>query len=119
MKTGSIFPSRYLRASDLQGRRVTVTIEKVVMEDVGGKEQPVMSFKNKGKMLVLNRTNIKTCEEIAGTDETDNWKGVTIILYPTRVDYQGRRVDAIRIDRPSNKGNVTGGTAAEEEEGAF
>jgi hypothetical protein len=40
-------------------------------------------------------------EEISGSDETDDWAGHQIILYPTKVDFSGRRVDAIRVDHPS------------------
>jgi hypothetical protein len=68
MKTSSIFPSRFLTASDLQGRRTAVIIEEVVMEDIGNDERAVARFKGKTKALVLNKTNTRTIEEIAGTD---------------------------------------------------
>ena len=105
MKTNSIFPNRFLCASDLQGRRTAVIIEEVVMEDIGNDKRAVLHLKNKTKKLVLNKTNTRTIEEIAGTDETDNWHGVQIVLYPTKVDYQGRRVDAIRVDRINDNGD--------------
>jgi hypothetical protein len=43
--------------------------------------------------------------EIAGTDETDDWKGVRIALFETKVDYAGKRVPAIRVDYPINPDN--------------
>jgi len=108
VKTSSIFPSNFLRASDLQGRRIGVVIEDVVREDVGEDKRAIMSFKNKTKRLILNKTNLRTIEEISGTDETDNWRGLQIVLYPTKVDYQGQRVDAIRVDRVDDGGDGNG-----------
>jgi hypothetical protein len=35
-----------------------------------------------------------------GTDETDEWSGAKSVLKPARVDFQGKRVDAIRVDYP-------------------
>ena len=92
------------------------------MQDIGDDNKPVARFKNKSKALVLNKTNLRSIEEITGTDETDDWRGARITLYPTRVDYQGRRVDAIRIDRPSNDGTSDGdggGRGGEQDGGKF
>lgn len=100
MKIGSAFPSTFLKADDLQGRRITVQIDTVTMEDIGDGTKPVLHFIGKDKGLVLNKTNAAMVTEIAGTDETSDWHGVAIVLYPTRVDFQGKRVDAIRIDKP-------------------
>lgn len=98
MNINSAFPSNFLKASDLQGRHVGVTIREVGMEDIGGEDKPVVYFENKDKGLVLNKTNANMICEIAGSSETDDWIGKRISLYPTRVDFQGRRVDAIRVD---------------------
>lgn len=94
------FPGAFLKAADLQGKRVPVIIDKVDMEDIGGEEKPVVHFKGKDRGLVLNRTNANMIAEITGSDETDDWVGVSIILYCAKVDFQGRRVDAIRVDAP-------------------
>ena len=105
MNINGAFPSTYLKAADLQGRRVTVAINTVKMEDIGGDHKPVVSFAGKDKGLVLNKTNANMIAEIAGTDETDDWKGVRIVLYPTKTDFQGKRVDAIRVDYPEASAN--------------
>ena len=98
MRTASIFPSKFLKPGDLTGRTVC-KIEKVVMEDVGNDRRAVIYFVAQSKRLVLNKTNMRTIEEIAGTDETDDWCGLSVVLYPTKVDFQGRRLDTIRVDR--------------------
>ena len=98
MNITSAFPSTYLKAADLQGRRATVTIDKVVMEDIGGEHKPVVKFQGKDRGIVLNKTNAAMIAEIAGSEETDDWKGVKVTLYPTKTDFQGKRVDCIRVD---------------------
>ena len=98
MKLGEAFPGQYIKAADLQGKRVVVVIEDVRMEDIGGEQKPVIHFRNKDRGMVLNRTNANAIADILGSDETDEWTGKAILLYPTRVDFQGKRVDAIRVD---------------------
>lgn len=107
MNIGNAFPSTYLKAADLQGKRALVTISHVKMEDVADEPKPVLYFVGKEKGLVLNKTNSNMITEIIGSDETDHWKGKAVTLYVTKVDFQGRRVDGIRVDYPSN-----GATAA-------
>lgn len=98
MRVGEAFPGQYIKASDLQGKRVVVVIDRVTMEDIGGETKPVLHFKGKDRGMVLNRTNANAIVDIVGSDETDDWTGKVILLYPTRVDFQGKRVDAIRVD---------------------
>ena len=101
MKVGTAFPSKYLKAADLQGREIVVTIDSVEMANIGDDEDKlVVYFQGKNKGMVLNRTNANMLTEIAGTDETDEWHDVKIKLYSCRVDFQGRRVDALRVDFP-------------------
>lgn len=102
MNINGAFPSSYLKAADLQGRRVIVAIDKVVMEDIGGEHKPVVKFQGKDRGIVLNKTNAAMIAEIAGSDETDDWKGVKVTLYPTKTDFQGKRVDCIRVDYVEN-----------------
>ena len=100
MNIQDAFSSNYLKTSDLKGKHVVVTIKEVAMELVGKEEKPVIYFSGKDKGMVLNRTNATTIEEIVGTSETVKWKDQKITLYPTRVDFQGRRVDATRVEIP-------------------
>jgi hypothetical protein len=101
MILSSIYKGKYLKVADLKGQRVRVTIDKVVVETIGGDEKLVAYFEErKVQPLVLNRTNASMLAEIAGSDETDDWAGIAVILYQTRVDFQGKRVDAIRIESP-------------------
>ena len=100
MKAGDVFPSNYLKAEDLGSHEPVVTIDKVTMEKLGDDNKPVLHFRGKDKQLALNKTNFNAIVDITGEDDTDNWSGKKIKLYATKVDYQGKRVPAIRIDAP-------------------
>jgi len=102
MQIGNAFPSQYLKAADLNNRQIAVTIDRIEMEEVGDGRKPVVYFQNKEKGLVLNKTNAETIAAIYG-QETDDWGGGEIILYPTETDFQGKRVPAIRIRIPPRK----------------
>lgn len=105
MNINSAFPSKFLKASDLSGRATIVTIDSVGLEDVGdGEPKPVLYFQGKSKGLVLNKTNALTIAEIAKTDEMDDWGGVQVMIFPTKTQFQGKRVDCLRVDYPKGNG---------------
>lgn len=100
MKVSQLFPSKYVKAADLNGKTVTLTIAKLVVEELGhGAEKerkPILYFKNATKGLVLNRTNAMTIAGLYG-DEADEWPGKRISIYPTKVRAFGSMQDAIRV----------------------
>lgn len=93
------FPSNYLKASDLQGKEVIVTIDRVDFEAVGREREmkAVIYFTGKDKGVVLNKTNAKKIIEISGSAITEEWQGTQIKLYPTETEFGGETVDCIRI----------------------
>ena len=99
MRIDSAFPSQYLKAADLQGKRVTMTMAHVAMEDIGSEQKPILYFHGTEKGLVLNKTNSNTIMAAYGY-ETDDWQGHPITLIEAMVDFQGRTVAAIRIQIP-------------------
>ena len=105
-RLNEIFPSKFLKAADLNNREVKVTIDRVVNEEVGqdGDRRWVAYFQNADKGLVLNKTNADTIAMIVGDDDTDNWTGQTILLFPTMTQYQGRPVEAIRVTKVRQSG---------------
>lgn len=97
MDINSLFPSNYLKAADLKGAARQVTIESVAVEDMGqGEKKPVLKFAGVPTGLVLNKTNAQMIAAHFGT-ETTSWTGKQIELYPDKVPFQGRIVDAIRV----------------------
>ena len=105
MKIGAAFPGQYIKAADLQGKRVQVVVDRVDMEDIGGETKPVLHFRGKERGLVLNKTNANAIWGINGSDDTDDWPGTSLTLYPSKTDFQGKRVDCIRIDPPDSQPN--------------
>ncbi len=92
MKVSQLYPSKYLRSDDLQGRRVTATVRQVVVEDVAGdgsQQKPVVYFQGRDKGLVLNRTNAAVLAQALG-EETDLWPTAVIEISAVPVPYQGR-----------------------------
>lgn len=104
MRISSAFPSDYLKAADLQGRAVTVTIARVSMQDMNGEPKPILYFEGKERGMVLNKTNATKISEMFG-DETDNWIGEEVILYEAMVEFQGKTVPAIRVRLAPRKRN--------------
>jgi hypothetical protein len=90
--------SKYLNASHFTRGELEVEIDHVEVEEVGRdrEEKLVLYFKNRPKGLPLNATNYKTLESTRGP-ETDDWVGIRIKLYQTKVEFDGKEVDAIRI----------------------
>lgn len=93
------FPSNYLKASDLKGNQVVVTIDRVEFEPVGREREmkAVVYFIGKEKGVVLNKTNANKITEIAASALTEEWHGTAIVLYPTETEFAGERVECIRI----------------------
>lgn len=97
-----LYPSKYVKASDIGRNRPTVTIETWRIEKMAGEtgeNKPVIYFVGKEKGLVLNRTNAQIIESFLGSD-IDRWVGKPILLYVAKVPFQGRMTDAIRVDMP-------------------
>ena len=102
MRISSAFPSKYLKASDLDGKQVKVVMSHVEMEDIGGDHRPVLYFVGKEKGVVLNKTNSNAIAAAFG-DDTDNWQNGELVLFEAMVDFQGKTTPAIRCRVPPRK----------------
>jgi len=100
------YQSPWLKAEDLQGRPVTVTIDRAVVEDIrqrDGTKEPrvVVAFRGKTKRLICNKTQAMTLADIAKTEEFTRWSGLTVVLTPGRTQ-SGQATIFIR--RPAAQG---------------
>jgi hypothetical protein len=100
MKISESFPARFFKTDDVPSE-VEVTITECKKEDVTGSndpadKKPVLYFSDKKRGLVLNRTNAGILAEAFG-DESDNWQGQRVTLYPTTTLYMGKNVPCVRI----------------------
>jgi len=118
MQISSAFPSNYVKAADLKGNNVIVVMARVEMEKIGNDEKPVLYFQGKDKGLVLNRTNSNNISLLYG-DDTDDWAGREIVLFPAMVDFQGKTVEAIRVRGVRAADKSKGGLAPKPQPRAF
>jgi hypothetical protein len=86
MDVDVFFPSRFIKAADLKGKDVTLTIEGVAGDELEGDKgkqyKGIVSFVGAKKKWVLNRTYALCLKAMWGR-ETDNWKGHKVTLYPS------------------------------------
>lgn len=103
MNINTAFPSTYLKAADLQGRAVKVTIKDCVIQPLDDGDKPLLTFVGKDRGLILNKTNAGMLAAVLG-DETDHWRGKRIELYPDKTMFSGRMVECIRVRIPQELG---------------
>ena len=100
MNKSQLFPSKYIKVDDLQGKDVPLTIAKLTLEDIDGERgketKPLLSFQGVAKGLILNVTNFDSISMQHG-EETDNWTGKSITLYPDQTRFGGKVVDCVRV----------------------
>jgi hypothetical protein len=106
MKKAEIFPSRYIKASDIGNCEIKVTISHVKMEELGDEREQklVVYFQGHQKGLVVNVTNYDRIALIAGSEDTENWPGTTIVLCCELATFRGKTDPAVRVKAlPANK----------------
>ena len=97
----SLFPSKFIKAADLDEREHLVTIDRVKIEEVEKDKpgKPVLYFRGAEKGLVLNKTNAQKIASFCGKD-IQSWSGKQIVLYPTETLFKGDTVDCVRVRQP-------------------
>ena len=96
MDLNEIFTSNSLKAQDLKGREVTVTISGYEAVDFDDGRKLVLSFQESDRTLICNKTNGNTIGDLYGTN-LDSWIGKQITLFPTQTDFGGKQVPCIRV----------------------
>jgi hypothetical protein len=103
VKMNDLFPSKYLRAADLQGKPRTVVINRVSHEDFKDDgvtvKKTILHFSGNGTApVVVNKTNWKMLVAITGADDDEDWAGTAIELRSEKVSSKGGKiVDSIRV----------------------
>jgi hypothetical protein len=105
MTRNEVYPSRWLKASDLSEDGEQVTNSKVSIEPVGEEreEKPVMTFDELEKELVVNVTNWNAVADITGEEDSDHWIGSRIKLIKAKVPFGTKQVEAIRVEAADKK----------------
>ena len=99
-------PSNSLKAADLEGGEVTLTIDNYSVKEFSEEDKktgdhytvrkPIISFVESEKTFVCNKTNREAIAYAYGK-EMDDWIGKPITLYPTIVPFGDKKVEAIRV----------------------
>lgn len=105
MRISEAFPSRFLKAGDLNGREYKLTMSRVEIEDLNGEMKPILYFHGAEKGLVLNKTNAEMIALMFG-DETNSWSGQPIVIKPDKTQMQGKIVDCIRVVWQGGRGHA-------------
>lgn len=100
-KISEEFTSGYMTFEDLEGQDLVLTIttaEIVKFKEKDGyeKKKILLKFKERKEAMILNLTNRETLVDLYG-DDTEDWEGKRITVYPTKVLFEGKKVGCVRI----------------------
>ena len=102
MKLNDLFPRKYATGEDLAGKSVTLTISHLRQEKMtptpgaAPVEKWVVFFKEAQKGIVLSKTLAFQISKVVGSEDTDDWVGKKVVLYPEPVNVAGYTRTAIR-----------------------
>ena len=122
MKVSEMFPRRYVTGADLAGKAHTLTIAHVRTETMRPSQNArpvqkyVMYFEHAQKGLVLNRTNAWSLVDIIGTEDTDEWQGAQVTIFPVPLTVAGQKRIGIRVRAPDNGPTQPPASLQEEDE---
>lgn len=99
-----MFDANYVGAWDLhQDRDTVMTIESVTAGQLlnpATKEKSrkaIIKFRGAEKLFACNKTNANMIAKLFGTNETSQWIGKRIALYPTKTQVGRETKDCIRV----------------------
>ena len=91
----------YSLETDGEYKNKVVTITSVQKQPVmgadGKTEDCVVASLKDEKPFILNKTNLKAIESVAGTPDVDKWKGLRIEITVKKVRAFGTTTDALRV----------------------
>lgn len=96
-----MYPSRFLKADMLKGRKVTLTIKAIFGEDLtdsdeNTKAEWIVQFHERPLEWVMNKTGAYCLYRMFGGDP-HNWVGHKVTLFPQPGTWFGEKGEAIRV----------------------
>jgi hypothetical protein len=95
-----LYPGRFLKSGDLLGKKVTVTIDNVAIDELEGEKgkriQGIIYLRGKDKQIVLNKTNGLCLKAMFGR-KLSEWLNKRITIYQSQTRFGSDTVDCIRI----------------------
>jgi hypothetical protein len=105
--------SKYFRATEFD-KEIVLTIAGVsrveFTNDGVTSAKPVLGFSETDQALVLNKTNFSALAMMFGED-SDDWRGEKVVLYPGVTDFKGRSMPTIKVRRPQKTAAATAAAA--------
>jgi len=82
-----LYPSKYVKPADLQGKPVIVHIAQVSIEELRQFDgtralKVVLAFHKRAKLMILNKTQCLVLAVLTGSERFDAWIGHTVTLSP-------------------------------------
>jgi hypothetical protein len=97
MKKSEVFPSKYLKATDVPNPTIA-RIEKVKHEAMqDGVIKPIITFDKWRKPMVCNVTNADVLYYLAHSDDDDAWSGMVVEVYVEPVRFNGKMVPSLKL----------------------
>jgi len=101
MRIQQMFPNRYTAGADLHGKPVVTRIREVMREQMKPGGGPVVNkwvvyFDGLGKGVVLSRELAEQIADAVGSDDTADWPGKRLTLYPEMLLVGGRALLCIK-----------------------
>lgn len=97
MRLNEVFTSgKTWKAEDLEGKDLTLKITSVEPKKFDDGPKLILKFHGTDVVLITNKTNAETISELYG-DDTDEWAGKRITLFPTKTKFGTQKVACIRI----------------------
>jgi hypothetical protein len=97
--------NEWLKGGDLEeGERLVVTIKNVYEHtfEQSGDQTVFVEFVELEKKLSLNKTRRNKLIDLLG-DDSDEWFGCQVALYPVPVNYNGKTVSSVAITNVPRK----------------
>ena len=110
-----LYPSDYVKAADLGGRELTVTIDRVEWDAIpqAGKREkkrkPVLYLRTAkgavlGKRLPIGKTIARQIVDVTGEKEAGKWAGKLITIFGTTCrGVEGKQVECVRVKARVNQ----------------
>ena len=102
MKLNEMYPSKYVTGADPAGKTWPVTIARIQLERMRvSSSSPEIEkwvlYTAEGKRgIVLGRPLALQIGKILGSDDTDNWIGKKILVYPQAISVAGEQRLVVR-----------------------
>jgi hypothetical protein len=104
-----MFPSKYVCGDDLKGKPFVLTIDRIKREemfDVQTQKKThkwVLYFKDAHKGVLLGKTQAKEIAEAVGSQNSDDWVGSKVEMYPTKIRAFGKIWNTVRFRKLTGK----------------